>query len=204
MTIDTNDIRICFIGDSYTQGTGDDDCLGWSGRVCASARRTGHNVTGYNLGVRRETSADIARRWLAECEPRLLPTTRNYAVFAFGANDVVVIDGVRRVAEHETIANLHAMLAIAKPRYRTLMIGPPPALEDSQNVRLERLSGLIQEAAARADVPCLALFPSLANDDAWRTELRNNDGAHPFAAGYQKIAAMVEAWEAWPFRKTSG
>jgi acyl-CoA thioesterase-1 len=56
------DIRICFIGDSYVHGTGDDDCLGWAGRLCAAARRAGHNVTYYNLGVRRETSADIACR----------------------------------------------------------------------------------------------------------------------------------------------
>jgi lysophospholipase L1-like esterase len=65
------DIRICFVGDSYVQGTGDDECLGWAGRLCASARRAGHNITYYNLGVRRETSTDITRRWLAECEPRL-------------------------------------------------------------------------------------------------------------------------------------
>lgn len=26
-------MRICFIGDSFVNGTGDDTCLGWVGRI---------------------------------------------------------------------------------------------------------------------------------------------------------------------------
>lgn len=57
------DLRICFVGDSYVNGTSDPDCLGWAGRVAVVARRKGYNFTYYNLGVRRETSTDIAKRW---------------------------------------------------------------------------------------------------------------------------------------------
>jgi hypothetical protein len=28
-------IRICFFGDSIVNGTGDDACLGWVGRICS-------------------------------------------------------------------------------------------------------------------------------------------------------------------------
>jgi lysophospholipase L1-like esterase len=56
------DIRICFVGDSFVNGTGDPDCLGWTGRLCASRSRQGRSITYYNLGVRRETSADICDR----------------------------------------------------------------------------------------------------------------------------------------------
>ena len=56
-------MRLCFIGDSLVNGTGDPTGLGWVGRVTASARRRGHDVTTYNLGIRRDTSADIAARW---------------------------------------------------------------------------------------------------------------------------------------------
>jgi lysophospholipase L1-like esterase len=31
----TNDIRICFVGDSFVNGTGDETALGWAGRLCA-------------------------------------------------------------------------------------------------------------------------------------------------------------------------
>ena len=194
------DIRICFIGDSYVQGTGDDDCLGWAGRLCVNARRAGHNLTGYNLGVRRETSADIARRWLVECAPRLTVTTENHVVFSFGLNDVTVENGARRVAESETLAHLGAMLNEAKSRYRTLVIGPVAVPDVERNAPLLRLSDGMAEVAARLDIPYLALFPHFVDDAQWMKDVRGNDGAHPRAAGYAKIAGLVEAWPQWWFR----
>ena len=56
-------LRICFVGDSITQGTADKEYLGWPGRLCAGERARGHDLTCYNLGVRADTTADIARRW---------------------------------------------------------------------------------------------------------------------------------------------
>ena len=64
-------MRICFVGDSFVNGTGDPDCLGWAGRVCAAAQHDGHDITYYNLGVRRETTADIRDRWEREVSCRL-------------------------------------------------------------------------------------------------------------------------------------
>jgi hypothetical protein len=45
--MDVTDIRICFIGDSFVNGTGDPLCLGWSGRVCATAIQMGYPITYY-------------------------------------------------------------------------------------------------------------------------------------------------------------
>ena len=58
-----NDHRICFIGDSFVQGTGDPECLSWVGRVAAKAQAAGWKITSYNLGVPRDTSRDILARW---------------------------------------------------------------------------------------------------------------------------------------------
>jgi lysophospholipase L1-like esterase len=200
MNTNANDTRICFIGDSYVQGTGDPECLGWVGRLCVNARRAGHNVTGYNLGVRRETSRDIAHRWLSECERRLPATTENYVVFSFGANDTTFENGAARVPEDETLTNLRAILDVAQSRYRTLLIGPPAVPDDGHNARLARLSKRMGEVAAQAGVPCLTLFPLVVSDTQWLDELRDNDNAHPRAAGYAKIAALIEASPAWWFR----
>ena len=52
-------MRIHFFGDSVVNGTGDGERLGWTGRVCSRARRAGHDLTHYNLGIRRDTRADI-------------------------------------------------------------------------------------------------------------------------------------------------
>src|SRR5215211_7401180 len=118
------DIRICFIGDSFTQGTGDDTCLGWPGRVCAAARARGHAVTQYNLGIRRETTGDIRARWRAEVTPRLVAGVDGRLVFSFGANDATIEDGQWRVPAALSAENLRTMLARALLSYPVLVIGP--------------------------------------------------------------------------------
>jgi lysophospholipase L1-like esterase len=59
-------MHLFFIGDSFVNGTGDPDYLGWTGRVCQAGYQQGWKITAYNLGVRRETSAEIKQRWLHE------------------------------------------------------------------------------------------------------------------------------------------
>jgi acyl-CoA thioesterase-1 len=199
LIMNKNDIRICFIGDSYVQGTGDPECLGWAGRICVNAQRAGHNLTYYNLGVRRETSADIARRWQAECERRLPATSENYLVLSFGVNDVTIENGAPRVAEEETLGNLRAILDAARTRYHSLFVGPPAVPDAGRNARLARLSERMLDVAAQAGVPSVALFPYLVNDAQWLGEVQANDGAHPRAAGYARMATRIEACPEWWF-----
>ena len=65
------DVRICFIGDSFTNGTGDETCLGWAGHLSTEAITDERTITYYNLGIRRNTSKDILQRWEQECAQRL-------------------------------------------------------------------------------------------------------------------------------------
>lgn len=196
-----NDFRICFLGDSYVQGVGDLEGLGWAGRLCVNARRAGHNVTGYNLGVRRETSADIARRWLAECAPRFPANTENHVVFSFGLNDVTIDNGARRVSEDDTLTNLRTMLSAAKSQYRTLVIGPVAVPDMERNAPLLRLSDGMAKVTAELKIPYLPLIAHFVDDAQWMKEIRGNDGAHPGSAGYTKIATLIEAWPQWWFKK---
>ena len=83
-------LRIAFLGDSMTTGAGDPTMLGWVGRVCAGAWGRGHDVTAYNLGIRRDTSADIHARWREEVAARLPPEHPRALVFCFGVNDCVL------------------------------------------------------------------------------------------------------------------
>src|SRR6185437_14426836 len=123
-------MRICFIGDSFVNGTGDDDCLGWPGRICADARRRGRDVTIYNLGIRRDTTADIAARWEREAAARLLPEHDGRLIFSFGVNDCVSEQpGTTRVAPRDAVANARTILGRAQAWWPTLMIGPPPTGE---------------------------------------------------------------------------
>jgi lysophospholipase L1-like esterase len=121
-------IRICFFGDSIVNGTGDDACLGWVGRICSIARRRGVDLTCYNLGVRRDTSTDVLARWQTEAHARLPDEYDGRLVFSFGANDCCPGDDVGgvRVAPVKALANASAVLSAAVAWRPTLMIGPFP------------------------------------------------------------------------------
>ena len=90
-------MRICFIGDSFVNGTGDPKYLGWTGRVCRAASGQRQDITYYNLGVRGETSADIETRWLSEISCRLPHYCDGRIVFSFGVNDTYFENGKTRV-----------------------------------------------------------------------------------------------------------
>ncbi|MDP6715038.1 MAG: GDSL-type esterase/lipase family protein, partial [SAR202 cluster bacterium] len=114
------DIRICFIGDSLTNGAADPTYLGWPGRVCADAASKGHLVTYYNLGVRRDSSADILERWESEIQSRVSKEYDNRLVFAFGANDTTIVDGRPRASPEDSEANARRILEKAASTYPTL------------------------------------------------------------------------------------
>ena len=64
------DRRVFFVGDSFVAGVGDPEHRGWVGRLSERAQRAGAPITAYNLGVRRDTSDDICRRWMDEVAVR--------------------------------------------------------------------------------------------------------------------------------------
>jgi lysophospholipase L1-like esterase len=194
----THDIRICFVGDSFVHGTGDETALGWAGRLCAAAHAGGVPVTGYNLGVRRDTSRDVLRRWQAECSWRLPATCDGRIVFSFGVNDTVLETGAPRVAREDTRRNARAILSAASP-YRRLVVGPPPVAEAEQNERIMWLSRALAGEAEALGVPYIDLFSSLVHDAAHRDEVSGNDGSHPASAGYARMAAIVMASPKWWF-----
>ena len=74
-------VRICFVGESFVNGTGDPECLGWAGRICVDANKKGYDITYYNLGVRRETSAELKNRWQREVYYRLPKEAESGGVF---------------------------------------------------------------------------------------------------------------------------
>lgn len=191
------DVRICFIGDSFTQGTGDETYLGWPGRVSASARVRGHSVTAYNLGIRRETTADILARWRAEVAPRLAPGVDGRVVFSFGANDATIEDGRWRVGPEQSAANARAMLAEAQRSYPVLVVGLPPAAESDKTARHAELAVRYAAVCEELAVPFLDILPGIQPVMVWWQEVAAGDGIHPGASGYAALAELVDAWPSW-------
>lgn len=104
----------CFFGDSFVNGTGDSECLGWAGRICADARRNGCDLTYYNLEVRRDTSRDIAERWRHEAMIRLPSDIDGRLIFSFGVNDCLFEAGQQRVMPEMTLKTVKEILAQAR------------------------------------------------------------------------------------------
>ncbi|MBD2541303.1 GDSL-type esterase/lipase family protein [Coleofasciculus sp. FACHB-SPT36] len=190
-------MRICFIGDSFVNGTGDPECLGWTGRICAAARKQGYDITYYNLGVRRETSADIRSRWLGEVACRLPKEYDGRIVFSFGVNDTTLENGKTRVKLADSLENYCAILEVARQIFPVLMVGSPPVAEIEQNFRIAGLSEQLARLCSDRNVPYLDVFTPLQASSVWIGEATANDGAHPGAAGYAEFAHLVQSWSAW-------
>ncbi len=193
-------VRICFVGDSFVNGTGDPECLGWTGRICANANKKGYDITYYNLGIRRDTSTDIAKRWLQEVSLRLPKEYDGRVIFSFGLNDTTVENAKIRVDFADSIKNTREILSEAKSLYPVLMVGLAPYEEKENPQRRKTNNDLSQEFALicnELNVPYLDVFHILEKSNIWINEARANDGAHPKAGGYAEFAQIVENWDAW-------
>jgi lysophospholipase L1-like esterase len=207
-------IRIGFVGDSITHGTGDETLLGWPVRAGQAEVSRGHDVTVYNLGIRADTSPLVEARWEAECAARLKPPFTCATVFAIGINDSAyeksaALDG-QRVPLDRSLDTIGKMLTKARDFGPVLWVGPTPVVEAM--MPMNRLPGVVYDfrngeigafneaytaRAAELGVPYLDLFTPFAGDPAWEAALRKSDGLHPNSEGYVMMAARVCDWAGW-------
>nr|MBA3745927.1 hypothetical protein [Solirubrobacterales bacterium] len=178
----------------------DPGCRGWVGRVGAAAWAAGAAVTVYPLGVRHQTSVQIAARWRAEAAPRLREGADCRIVLSFGTNDATIEDGAQRVAPELSVATLERVLdelrGLGLPAF---VVGPPPSGDAAQD---ERLVGLSQRFGARCReraVPFAGVIEALLQTPSWVREAAAGDGSHPAAGGYDALAKLVlhAGWCDW-------
>ena len=194
------DQRVLFFGDSHVAGVGDPAGLDWVGRVVAASFGAGIPLTAYNLGVRGETSVQVAARWRQETRARLSSGADTRIVVSFGANDTTTEDGVQRVEAERSCDALGEILeraeAIGLP---ALVVGPAPVDDAEQNRRVRGLSASFAEICASRGVPFIAVIEPLLDCCVWTAQVASGDGAHPEAAGYQALAELVltGGWREW-------
>lgn len=204
-------IRICFVGDSVTTGTGDPGSLGWPGRLSAAENQAnGHDVSCYNLGIRAETSRMIRQRWMSECAPRLPDHVPAGITFMFGLNDSADDNGKRRLTPDESLENARAMLGPAADRWKVLWLGPTPVRADNPiirsgknvsyqffNDRVSELSAAFEGLAKELGISYLNFHQILTDNDIFQASLLAGDGVHPTSEGYSQMADILENWPAW-------
>jgi len=192
-------LRVCFFGDSFVNGTGDDACLGWVGRACAAGRRNGTDLTCYNLGIRGDTSADVLRRWEHEARARLAPEHDGRLVFSFGAIDCCLRDDASqvRVPVDQALANARMILASALAWRPTLMVGPLPVCDRETDGRIATMSAALAPLCVSLGVRYLEVFHHAANSSSWACEVAAGDGAHPNAIGYTAVSDAFHRWAPW-------
>lgn len=195
-----SDCRVLFFGDSHVAGVGDPTGRGWVGRVAARSFDFGLPLTAYNLGVRMETSEQVAARWRVEALPRLVPDADCRAVLSFGVNDTTHETDRPRVPPERSCNALARMLdGVASAPLRALVVGPAPVDDREQNERIRRLSVSFSEVCDRARVKFVDVFEPLLASSVWMKEVAAGDGAHPAAGGYDALAELIVSagWVEW-------
>ena len=197
----TTDIRVCFLGDSLTNGLGDESCLSWTGRVCAAANSASRQVTHYNLGIRGNTSKDIRDRWWQECENRFNRPCDQRIVLTCGANDTILeANESTRLSHKESILNIRTLINEIKLKgFALLMISPFPQNDLTHNQRLIDLSMAFQKEAHQLGIDYIDVFSSLDNNPNFHQALNDYDGIHPTGTGYTIIANEIMKSPLWWF-----
>ena len=190
-----DDLRLLCFGDSFTAGVGDPRGQGWVGRVVEAASAADRPLTAYALGVRRETSVEVAVRWRFEAMPRLARAADCRVVFAVGANDTTLEDGAPRVTPDRSRLALGKMLdQAAELGLPAAVAGTPPVGDAAPRPRARELSGGVGVRGAARATPFWPVARALDASRPWLEEQAAGDGAHPGARGYELLAqALLDA-----------
>ena len=114
-------------------------------------------------------------------------------------NDTTLERGGPRVTPTASAAKLGDLLAqVPETGWPVLVIGPPAVDDEEQNERSAVLDVAFARVCAQHQVPYVGVLPALREHQVWRRQVREGDGAHPGAEGYEALAALLlPAWRAW-------
>ncbi len=206
--------RFFFFGDSLTLGVGDALALGWVGRLMrevgteaqsALASRCPTPVTPvmpatfYNLGVRGDTSEDIARRFPGELVARCPEGVAPRVVFAFGVNDArtLRLHGPSLLPSEATLRHTRDLIERAQRLGPVLMVGPPAVADAASDARIAQRSEELAGLCAELRAPFVRVHARTRDDAMYLPALRGGDGYHPGAAGYDLLAEIVRESAEW-------
>lgn len=202
--------RVCFIGASTTEGMGDEDGLGWPGRLSRGFPR---GTGSFNLGVRGQTVFQIADRAVAECRARLLDRDGGRIILGAAMNEMVRFaeDGRERFARRGILDAYASLIDDLRELASLLVVGPAPVFEarmlfhsqanrtffDYRNTDLAWLDAELLSLCATRSVPYISIFPALVDNCRYQDGLARTDGLHSDRMGYDAMAELIANHCAW-------
>jgi len=180
-------------GDSITYGAGDNDGMGWVGRLRKSFSLDA-DVQVYNRGVLSDTTFDLLERFSLEAES-IQP---GKIIFAIGINDSKYAAGetTNKVPLEKFKENMRLLIEQAKTFTKDIFIVSATKVDDAfarqsgtrfVNKDIQLYNNFLKEFSQKESIGFIEVFDVL--DPA--TDLY--DGLHPNAAGYEKLFSAIAA-----------
>lgn len=193
-----------FFGDSITFGEYDGISGGWvdSLKRWSYTKFNDHSARElniFNLGIGGETTDGLVKRFPVEAEARKSPDA-NLIFFAYGANDLVELDGTLLVPVSQYINNLQLVISRAKlvtDEIFIISILPVATAADGirtatgkirTNQRVGEYNTALKELAAYTSVAFVDIYSLFFSK---KDQLISPDGVHPNTKGYQFISEQI-------------
>jgi len=189
-------ITIVAMGDSLTEGLGAPEAKAYPAVLEGNLQKAGYTVKVINAGISGETSAGALSRteWILRLNPDIL-------ILETGAND-----GFRGVEPEAVKKNIAAIIRILQKRDVVVVLAGMKMVKNLGEDYTSAFADVYPTLAVEFDV---IFIPFILEGVAGDPELNREDGIHPNAEGYRKVAAVVQPYVEkaigrWRGRKADG
>jgi len=196
---------ICF-GDSITRGENDDEKGGWVDRLkthCIKKflKTKNNEICVFNMGIGGETTEGLKKRFVDELRTRLIENGNNIVTFAYGANDIALLNNENTISLEEFYSNLIFCIDFAlKEKTEVYLINILPIIEninsEHQNQRklrkkedIIKYNNRILEISKEKKIHHIDLFQTMKIN---QNSLFTYDGVHPNSKGHQRIYKKIK------------
>lgn len=195
---------ICF-GDSITRGENDAEKGGWVDRfkthcIKKFLKTRNNEICVFNMGIGGETTEGLKKRFVDELRTRLIENGNNIVTFAYGANDIALLNNKNTISLEEFYSNLVFCIDFAlRKKTKVYLINILPIIEsinpEHQNQRklrktedIIKYNNRILEISKEKKIHHIDLFQTMKfKQNNWFTY----DGVHPNSKGHQRIYRKI-------------
>ena len=199
-------MNICIFGDSITWGAWDTEMGGWVNRLRVVFDIEDWDWNVYNQGISGETTEDVLKRFMSECEARAHNEPVKI-IFAIGTNDSGELrkEKRNRIPINDFKGNIRQLIEEAKKFTKDIaFVGLTPANENLTtpvpwytnlsytNKSLREYDAAIRDICKAEGLLYIPLYDQLNDGDLY-------DGIHPNIQGHKKIfekikTEIINAW----------